>query len=169
MGGIRAETITRLWDEHSAALALYARQWCPAPEDVVQEAFLLLVRQTAAPENPAGWIYRVVRNRALKALRSSGRKKRHEAAAARRHEPWFEPAAGERLDAATATHLLQGLPLCEREAIVGRLWGRLTFEEIADLAGTSVSAVYRHYHRGLAALRERLGVACPTKKKPLKS
>lgn len=169
MGGIRAEDVTRLWDEHSAALALYAQQWCPAPEDVVQEAFLLLVRQTAAPENPVGWIYRVVRNRAMNALRSSGRKVRHETTVAHRSEPWFEPITGDRLDADTATHLLQAIPIHQREAIVARLWGGLTFEEIADLSGTSVSVVYRNYHRGLAALRERLGVACPTKKTPMKT
>ena len=37
------------------------------PEDVVQEAFLLLVRQVVAPDNPVGWMYRVVRNRAINA------------------------------------------------------------------------------------------------------
>jgi len=30
----------RLIDRHAAALVLYARQWCAAPEDVVQDAFL---------------------------------------------------------------------------------------------------------------------------------
>ncbi|MBN2579260.1 MAG: sigma-70 family RNA polymerase sigma factor [Pirellulales bacterium] len=169
MGGIRAETVTRLWDEHGPALTLYARQWCVAPEDVVQEAFLLLVRQPAAPENPVGWMYRVVRNRALKTLRSSGRKTRHEAVAARRGKLWFKPAAGDRLDAATATELLEGLPLHQREVIVARLWGGLTFEEIAELSELSVSAVFRNYHRGLATLRERLGVSCPKRKISLKN
>jgi RNA polymerase sigma factor (sigma-70 family) len=169
MGGIRAEDVIRLWDEHSAALTLYARQWCAAPEDVVQEAFLLLVRQTAAPENPVGWIYRVVRNRAMNASRSSGRKTRHEAAAAHRGEPWFEPAPGNRLDADTATEMLGELAIDQREAIVARIWGGLTFEQIAGVSGTSVSVVYRNYRRGLAALRERLGVVCSTKKKSLKS
>jgi RNA polymerase sigma factor (sigma-70 family) len=169
MGGIRAEDVIRLWDRHSAALVLYARQWCNAPEDVVQEAFLLLVRQTAAPENPTGWIYRVVRNRAMNALRSSGRKTRHETAAAHRGEPWFESAPGDRLDAETATVMLGRLSIPEREVIVARIWGGLNFEQIADLTGTSVSAVYRNYCRGLAALRERLGVRCSTMKKSLKS
>jgi RNA polymerase sigma factor (sigma-70 family) len=169
MSGIRAETVTRLWDEHSAALMLYARQWCSAPEDVVQEAFLLLVRQPATPDNPVGWIYRVVRNRAMNALRSKGRKTRHETAAAHRGEPWFEPTAGERLDADTATDLLRQLSITQREVIVARLWGGLTFEEIADLADTSLSAVYRNYHQGLAALRERLGVICPTKRSSIKT
>ena len=40
----------RLIDAHAAPLVLYARLWCDAPEDVVQEAFLKLVRQGRPPD-----------------------------------------------------------------------------------------------------------------------
>jgi RNA polymerase sigma-70 factor (ECF subfamily) len=157
------EAVTRLWDEHSRALVLYARQWCDAPEDVVQEAFLLLVRQATAPSNPVGWIYRVVRNGAINAARSSGRQSRREAATAAPGEPWFESGNDDRLDAVAATAALRQLPLAEREVIVARLWGGLSFEEISLTNGNSLSAVYRCYRRGLAALQERLGWSCLTK------
>jgi len=156
MSVLTSEAIKRLWDEHGAALTLYARQWCDAPEDVVQEAFLTLVRQGAAPDNPVGWIYRVVRNRAMNAARSCGRKARREAAVAASGEPWFETAEGDRLDASAATEALKELPEDQREAIIARLWGGLSFEEISQLRGESLSAVYRCYQRGLSALRERL-------------
>ncbi len=158
------EAVTRLWDEHSAALVLYARQWCDTPEDVVQEAFLLLARQPAAPENLVGWMYRVVRNRAINAARSGRRRSGRETAAAARSQPWFVAADADRLDAAAATAALAELPAAQREAIVARLWGGLSFEEIARLSGSSASTVFRCYQRGLAALRERLGWSCPTKK-----
>ena len=64
MDSLSREVVIRLWDEHGDALVLYARQFCETPEDVVQEAFLLLARQDTAVENPVGWMYRVVRNRA---------------------------------------------------------------------------------------------------------
>ena len=64
------ETLARLVDDHAAALVLYARQWCSAPEDVVQEAFIKLVGQGKPPANPLPWLYRVVRNGALTALRT---------------------------------------------------------------------------------------------------
>src|SRR5262245_59139465 len=51
------EILGRLIDEHAAALTLYARQWCDAPEDVVQEAFLKLVAQRPVPDSPAAWLY----------------------------------------------------------------------------------------------------------------
>ncbi len=169
MDNLTPEAVTRLWDEHSAALVLYARQWCDAPEDVVQEAFLLLVRQAAAPHNPVGWIYRVVRNRAINAARSRGRQSRREAATATCGEPWFEATDGDRLDAVAATDALKHLPIEEREVIIARLWGGLSFEEISLTSGNSLSTVYRCYQRGLAALRERLGWSCLAKKTKTKT
>jgi len=158
------ELLGRLLDEHGPALVLYAQQWCETPEDVVQEAFLALVRQTALPENLVGWLYRVVRNGALSVSRASGRRTKREAAAAHAVEPWFEPREGERLDAAEATRALECLPIEQRETIVARLWGGLSFDQIAALTGSPKSTVHRWYERGLAALRERLGI-CPEKKR----
>ncbi len=48
------ELLTRLLDEHGAALVLYAQQWCTAPEDVVQEAFVRLMCQRPVPRKPGG-------------------------------------------------------------------------------------------------------------------
>ena len=55
------EQLGDLVDRYAAALTLYARQWCACPEDVVQTAFLKLVRLRTAPENLVPWLYRVVR------------------------------------------------------------------------------------------------------------
>ncbi len=154
------ELLTRLLDEHGAALVLYAQQWCNAPEDVVQEAFVRLVCQRPVPENVVGWLYRVVRNEAISASRAIARRARHESAAAHRGEPWFAVAAGERLDATAAADALGTLPIEERETIVARLWGGLSFEQIAELTNTSQSTAHRRYVAGLAALQERLGVSC---------
>jgi RNA polymerase sigma-70 factor (ECF subfamily) len=161
---ISPEAVTRLWDEHSAALVLYARQWCESPEDVVQEAFLVLTRQAAAPDNLVGWIYRVVRNRAINAARDSSRRVRRETAVSAKNPAWFDADDGNLLDADAATEALRDLPADQREAIVARLWGGLSFEEIARLSDCSVSSAFRSYQRGLAALREGLGWSCPAKK-----
>jgi RNA polymerase sigma factor (sigma-70 family) len=158
------EAISRLWHEHADALVLYARQWCDAPEDAVQEAFWQLARQAVWPENPTGWLYRVVRRRAINAVRSRGRRARRETAVASRGEPWFEANVGDRLDAAAATEALKCLPIDQREAIIARLWGGLSFDQIATASDCSLSRVYRSYRRGIAALRERLEGSCPTKR-----
>jgi RNA polymerase sigma-70 factor (ECF subfamily) len=67
------------------------------------------------------------------------------------------------LDAESAAAALQHLPLDQREVIVAHLWGELTFEQIADLIGTSSSTAHRWYIAGLTTLRERLEVVCPKK------
>ena len=160
------EQLGRLIDAHAAALVLYARQWCASPEDVVQEAFVKLSARTSPPDPVLPWLYCVVRNGALTARRADERRRRHEARAAARHPAWFVPSEGTALDAATAAAALESLPLEQREVLVARLWGGLTFEEIAGLTGSSSSSMHRLYHAGLTALRERLRVPCPNSSTP---
>ena len=57
---------------------------------------------------------------------------------------------------------LERLPGEQREVIVARLWGGLSFEEIAEVAGCSASTAFRRYSAGIDALRQELGVPCPT-------
>jgi RNA polymerase sigma factor (sigma-70 family) len=168
MSAIGPEILTRLLDEHGAALVLYAQQWCDSPEDVVQEAFLALVRQSEHPDNIVGWLYRVVRNGALNASRGSRRRANREAASAQATEPWFNVSLDDRLDAAEASRIMQQLPIEQRETIVARLWGGLSFDEIAKLTEASTSTVHRWYQAGLNTLRERLSETCSKKKNPLK-
>jgi RNA polymerase sigma-70 factor (ECF subfamily) len=153
------DQLGRLVDDHAAALVLYARQWCSAPEDVVQEAFIKLAAHN--PTEPVPWLYKVVRNAALSAARSERRRQRHERESATRAPVWFVPAVGKRLDEESATAALQSLPEEQREIIIAHLWGGLTFEQISGLTGTSSSSAHRCYLAGLSALRERLGVPCP--------
>jgi RNA polymerase sigma-70 factor (ECF subfamily) len=152
----------RLVDRHAGALVLYARQWCAAPEDVVQDAFLKLAGQRDAPREPVAWLYRVVRNAALDTGKTSRRRQQRETAVAR-PERWFVEPEVEGLDADAAVAALQRLPEDQREAIVAHLWGGLNFEEIAAVAGCSASTAHRRYCAGLAAVRELLGVPCPTR------
>src|SRR5262249_13044505 len=136
MPRVEPELIERLAKEHAAALVLYARQWCRAPEDVVQEAFLKLVVQHKPPDNPVPWLYRVVRNGALCASRADRRRHHHEAAAARA-PAWFVATDVTGLDLEATTAALQALPLEQREIIVAHLWGGLTFQQIGEVAGCS--------------------------------
>ena len=157
------DALGRLIDEHAPALILYARQWCAAPEDVVQEAFIKLSRQEPPPANALGWLYRVVRNGALSAHRAARRRLRHETTAAEQHPSWFVPGDSAPFDAVHATRALERLSAEQREVIVAHLWGGLTFEQIAELMGCSSSTAHRWYAAGLAALRERLDLPCPNR------
>jgi RNA polymerase sigma-70 factor (ECF subfamily) len=158
MDPVGPELLTRLVDALGARLVLYAQQFGPAPEDVVQEAFVRLAGQRPAPDDASAWLYRTVRNLAISGARSSTRRARHEQAAAERRPAWFAATAGEGLDAAAASEALQELPLELRETLVLRLWSDLSFEEIARLTETSTSTAHRRYAQGITELRARFGV-----------
>lgn len=154
MQSMEPTILGRLYRQHAPALRLYARQWGGAAEDLVQEAFVRLAQQTPPPEQILPWLYRVVRNAALAAQRTAARRRQREQRVST-PEAWFA-AAEDRLDADEATRLLAELPLELREVIVARLWGGLTFEEVARLAGCSLPTAHRRYQTGLIQLRERL-------------
>src|SRR5713226_7875052 len=142
----------RLLDAYGPPLVIYARQWCPTPEDVVQDAFLKLIRLEPPPREPVPWLYRVVRNGAIDAAKTANRRKQRETRVARA-DRWFVEPAIDGLDAATAVAALQKLPLEQREIIAAHLWGGLTFEQIAQVAGCSASSAFRRFQVGIDALR----------------
>jgi RNA polymerase sigma factor (sigma-70 family) len=158
------ELLGRLFDRHAAVLELYARQWCECAEDVVQEAFIELVCQFPSPTDPAAWLYRVVRNKAIDALRSLRRRKRHETEAVDGRTMRFDSSPADLIDACAAAVALESLPIEQREVVVARIWGGLSFQQIGQLVGASDSAAHRRYEAGLSALRQKLRVSCPIRK-----
>ncbi len=151
-----ARALAELIDAHSAALAVYARQWCGSPDDAVQEAFCKLAAARPWPDDPAAWLFTVAKHAAMDIGKAERRRKRREGAVAK-PERWFHEPAADGLDAATAVAALGELPADQREVIVLRLWSDLTLEQIAAACGCSVSTAFRRYEAGVAALRQRLG------------
>ena len=49
-----------------------------------------------------------------------------------------------------------------REVVIARIWGGLSFVEIAEVVDISTSTAHRRYEAGLEKLRERLGVRWTT-------
>lgn len=157
----QAAWLARVLAEHGRALVLYARGWCEAPEDVMQDALIELIGQRQRPDRVAAWLFRVVRNKAISQQRSERRRQGRERRIAQR-ESWFEDHA-QALDAAAATEALSRLVPEVREAVVARIWGELTFAEIAELLGTSTSSAQRWYEQGLTELKRQLsGDICKT-------
>ncbi len=152
MPQLTGQLLAELLDRHGAALKLYARQWCRMPDDVVQQAFIDLAACADVPANPAAWLFAAVRRRAISQARSDRRRQRHEEAAA---EVWFQRSRQQRAAADVATEALAELPLADREIVIAHLWGRLTFEEIARLVGTSSSSAQRHYDSAINRLRQK--------------
>lgn len=159
---------------------LLERHWNPATrvayaivkdsniaEDVVQEAFLRVLRDPARfdsrrPFRP--WFYRIVTNEARSQLRTSGRRLAREVAQAR-------PILVEdsTLDDRTWVHeVLAELEPDLQLAVSLKYIDGLTFEELAQTLGCPAGTAASRVRRGMEALRGRLapigvlGAALPT-------
>lgn len=161
-GPVSAELLGRLLDEQGPALALYAAQYCHAPDDCVQEALVELARQPRVPENVIAWLYRVVKHRALNAARGARRRRDRETRVAQTRLLAGDNEAFDRFDVEAAAGALNRLEASEREAVVMRIWGGLTFEQIAAALGVSKSTAQRVYKQALEQLRDRLESPCST-------
>ena len=159
-----AQEIATLIDANFASLLLFVRQWTcgnegVAPEDVVQEAFLQLLRHSrkkGKPTQPLAWLFRVARNEAIARFRKKQRREKHEQQFCRERKDWFEPAPDKNLQNEELTEALEKLPLDHREIVVMRIWGELSFEEIAELTATPKTTVFRQYNESLHVLKKIL-------------
>lgn len=152
MERIDAARLQELIDAHGAALVLYARQWCHAPDDALQEALIELLRQEPPPDHPAAWLFKTVRRRAMNLARGERRRAEHQRRAAETRHDWFVDGQDAAFGSDELTTMLDALPPLEREIVIARVWGELPFERIAELVDLSSSAAHRRYHRALSLL-----------------
>lgn len=153
--------------ELAPKLLLFARQWVPdqaSAEDVVQQAFVRFWKKHAgADRSHFPLLYAAVRTIALDTLRSEERRACREnhpdAPLPREDMPSFELATDDldRAELAVAIeHGLRALTTDQRETVVLRIWGDLTFQEIADTVGAPLNTVAARYRAALQKLRERI-------------
>lgn len=149
-------------ERHGAALVLLARQRVASQadaEDVVQEAFVRFWRSRHRADDPTAYLYTCVQNCALNWQRTRDRRSRREGAVAR-PESETEPAlAGPpELDdrRATIESVLQSLPDPQREVLVMKVWGGLSFPQIAEALRIPANTAASRYRYALTKLRERL-------------
>ena len=156
---LTADQMTAISDEHSATMLGYARQWLSAgAEDVVQSAFLALVRQNAdhgVPDNPVAWLYQAIRNAAVSQWRSESRRKNREEEVARSKVSYVATGPSI-LEAQEVADSFERLAADLRETVYLRIWGGLSFEEIAKTTGKSRSSVFRLYREGLETMKKEL-------------
>lgn len=143
-------------------LLLFARQWLASPddaEDVVQTAFVRFWQKQpdAAPEHyPLA--YAAVRTAALDFIRSSTRRNHRETAyhaeAPATLPPLFHGRLEQEEDSAVVQAALARLTPDQREVLVLRVWGELTFAQIAQVLSESINTVASRYRVALQALRK---------------
>ncbi len=153
---------------------LLARVPVTACDDLVQEVFLNVLRRLGSLRDdrafPA-WVATMARNFASSFFRTRRRAGRHEAVVARIGPGGAEPPshraptapspaleALSRMEADEVLAAIKALPEAYSETLVLRLVEGMTGPQIAARTGMSHGSVRVNLHRGMATLRERLGI-----------
>ena len=162
--GVNSEPWRICYRQLAPKLLLCARQWVASPadaEDVVQTAFIKFwKRQPDAKPEHYPLLFSTLRTTALDLRRSQERRARRESDSSANlltdDAPFFDSTIEQREDAALIEAALKKLPSKQREVLVLRIWGELTFAQIADTLGVSINTIASRHRYGLEALRKTL-------------
>lgn len=154
------------FEAYGRKLLLFARQWATSAadaEDIVQEAFVRFWCSSYRNDADAHLqLFAMVRRAGLDQVRRAGRRIARENAHRRDEEAvtWFSPTGLEQQERADALQeALSRLSAEQREVVVLKIWGELTFEEIARTLELSPNTAASRYRYALEALRRNLSPA----------
>ena len=151
---------TRWLSEQAPRLILFARQWVPChadAEDVFHTAFVRFWRQRDRVRDPIPFLYTCVRRAAANWRRERGRREKRERAV--NPEPVFATDHDRLAEAETDEAIEEALLRLsdeQREVVVMRIWGELTFPQIGEVLSVSSSTADTRYRSGLKRLRLEL-------------
>ena len=147
-------------DQHGPALVLLARTYVGSradAEDVVQEAFVRCWRVRERITEPVAYLFAAVKSCAFDWRRSRHRRDHRESTAARPEaDSRFVVYAEQNERRAAIEAALTALPENQAEVLVMKIWGGLTFPQIAAALGTSPNTAASRYRYALGHLREQL-------------
>jgi len=151
----------RNWlSRHGPALVLLARQYCRShadAEDAVQDGFVRFWKSRDKANDVTAYLFACVRSAAMDLSRSAGRRKAYEVAAAPA-EPVDELFDGiERQELSHAVEAaLETLPAEQREVLVMKIWGELTFAQVAAALEIKPDTAASRYRYALTRLQTAL-------------
>lgn len=155
MGRRKIKRVQRCYEECRQQLYTYALSIGhdgELAEDAIQSAFFNLLRRDRQPRSLKPYVFRCVRNAVIDGLRASQLRQ-----GSTNDSP--EPANGEEyvLRDRALSQCLEAVSPAERETIVLKIYGGLSFREIAKVQSLSTNTVASRYRRGLEKMRKRLG------------
>lgn len=151
-------------DKHGAALLLYARQWTlslPEAEEAVQDGFVRFWRSAYRnAEDALPLLYTCVRRSAMDQGRSRRRRENREQKSlveSGAPECMFESGIDVAERRVEIERALNGLSDEQREVLVMKIWGELTFRQIGHTLSISPNTAASRYRYALMALRDAMG------------
>jgi RNA polymerase sigma-70 factor (ECF subfamily) len=150
---LNQDEIGRLYQQHGRGLIAYACSFVrdfASGEDVVHQVFERLLRgHITIQGSPVSYLYTAVRNAALNHQRNNSRD-------VELGNVWLEGPPGMKEVAVILQSVLLELPPEQREVVILRIWGQMTFDEIGTTVGVPVKTAESRYRYGLQKLREAM-------------
>lgn len=144
-------------EQHGSSLILLAQQFvrCRSDaEDIVHEAFLTFWRSRNKAQDRTAYLYTCVRNASVNWLRSRKRQTARELAQARPEtDNWFVQDSDQGERQKEVKEILAALSTEQSEVLVMKIWGGLTFPQIAQALGISPNTAASRYRYALEKLR----------------
>jgi len=150
----------RRWlEDHAPKFLLFARQKARSEadaQDLIQEAVVeAWQRQGDGQPPPLALVFATIHRRAIDLARSEDRRVGRELAVVEPPaESWFDTTVEDRELRQLIQDAMNRLPDMYREVITLKVWGGLTFAEIADALGIPANTAASRYRYGLAELRK---------------
>jgi RNA polymerase sigma-70 factor (ECF subfamily) len=163
----------RLYDRYARRLYGYVRRMlvdAARADDAFQEVFMVVLRGQGAGApgfDPArgrfaAWLFAVARNRCRADLRQGLARAALLGQAVGELEPRPHPSPEHQLDDARRVHAaIAALPEEQRQLILMKQLGELTYREIAELLGVAEGTIKSRLHTATLALRQLLAEGDP--------
>ena len=149
----------RWLEEHASRLLLFARQQTRVEadvQDIVQESVIEAWRRRKLPQpREVALVFATIRRRAVDLARSTDRRATREAHTLQETAVhWFDSTAEDRERTRLIEQAMRSLPEIYREAVTLKIWGGLTFAEIAEALQIPANTAASRYRYGIDELRK---------------
>ncbi|MBC8148068.1 MAG: sigma-70 family RNA polymerase sigma factor [Verrucomicrobiaceae bacterium] len=166
---LKGQNLNKQWkswlSENAPRLLACARQRCQSAEeaeDVLQDALIKLwhyqeEREFRPPDLPLA--FSVLRYLGLDHGRGKGRREKRDHKIIQFQQDddyWLDPAAEDQEEAEILRREVQSLPEKLREVLTLKIWGGLTFAEIAKILNLSNNTAASRYRYALEQLQKKL-------------
>lgn len=149
---IDPDNLGKLLDGYWAILVEWVGGDHDGAEDVVQSAFIKLAFEEPKPVNCVAWLFKVSKRLAINEQVSQDKRRLRESHAGSQ--------GAESIDLCGVVEIRELLNILEdreREVVIARIWGGLTFDEIGAAFGDPKATIWRSYKSGLSKLKKAYG------------
>ncbi len=158
-----------IFSQYGSKMLLFARQFAANQsdaEDIVQEAFTRFWKSDRRDDgNAVSLLFGCVRWAALDFLRRNQRRQKRENLASEYDRTLkdcqlFESSVEKEELSESVQAALKELPEAQREVVVLKIWGELTYAQISETLGIPANTASSRYRYALAALKRKMGNDC---------